>query len=68
MQTDPVAGRTDTLVYADIGPYSTKRSAHFPAPSNVQGDHRVVYSTLNLALHQPVKISPHNKSGPCPAG
>ena len=63
-----MADQADTLVYADIGPSSTKRSAHRPATSNVQDDHRVVYSSVNLELHQPVKKFTHNKSGPCAAG
>ena len=61
-------GQFDMLVYADIGPSSAKRPAHHQTTCNVQDDHRVVYSTVNLTLEQPVKRSAHNRTGLCPAG
>ena len=60
------SGRGNTLIYADLGPSSGKRRT--PVTSNIQDDHRVVYSTVNHALQQVTKKSSHNKTGPCPAG
>ena len=64
-----MAGHGDTLVYADIGLYSTKRSTNRSGvTSDFQDEHHVVYSTVNLALQQPVKTSTHHITGPCPEG
>ena len=62
-----IPGRSDTLIYADIGPSSGKR--RHPVTFSNQDEHRVVYSTVNHALQVVSQKNTHDKyKDACHAG